>query len=108
MAPVLTVAGLTKQFGRPDGIGRLLPGCHHISFGLGSGETIGIVGESGSGKTTLGRCIAGLEVPDAGKINISSLGPQSLDDAAGRRTRRIVQIVFQNPETALNPRMTAG
>ncbi len=108
MAPILSVSGLSRIFGRPDGSGRLLPGCHDIGFDLAAGETIGIVGESGSGKTTLGRCIAGLERPDAGEIRVASMSIAAMDAAARRRLRRTVQIVFQNPETALNPHMTAG
>ena len=106
--PVLSLTNVTKRFGRPDGSDRLLPGCHDISLDLKRGETIGIVGESGSGKTTLGRCIVGLQDIDSGDIRVGGEPIGGLCGSARRHFRRTVQIVFQNPETSLNPRMTAG
>ena len=76
---------------------------------LEEGNTLGIVGESGSGKTTLGRMIAGLERPDAGEILIGSDRVENL--ARKRHDRvlsRLVQMIFQDSSSALNPRMTVG
>jgi peptide/nickel transport system ATP-binding protein len=81
---------------------------HGISFAIPGGETLGIVGESGSGKTTLARILAGLHPPDTGEVRY---GAFDLSVPARRRplaVRREIQIVFQNPETALNPRVRVG
>jgi ABC-type glutathione transport system ATPase component len=77
-----------------------------VSFTVNRGEILGIVGESGSGKSTLARCLVGLTAPDAGVIHVA--------DTDARTTKRIdsiharVQIVFQDPYAALNPRLTIG
>jgi phosphonate C-P lyase system protein PhnK len=107
-SPVLAVRGLSKSFGRSASAGMLAPGCHDISFDLMPGETIGIVGESGSGKTTLGRCIAGLLPSDVGVIEFDGRDIATMTREERRDFRRRVQIVFQNPDNALNPRMTVG
>ena len=78
-----------------------------VSLTVGPGEAIGIVGESGSGKSTLARVLAGLQLPDAGAVTFRG---RSIYD--GRRAypaamRRQVQMVFQDPYSSLNPRMTA-
>lgn len=106
--PIVQVEHMTKQFGTPDGQEFLLPGCHDISLNVGAGLSIGIVGESGSGKTTLGRCIAGLTEINGGAIRHNGLDIGSMSRLQQREFRRAVQVVFQNPETALNPRMTVG
>lgn len=79
-----------------------------VELTVSAGETLGIVGESGSGKSTLLRCIAGLHSPESGSIEYRG---QALDGRALRRpreTRRNIQLVFQNPETSLNPRHTVA
>jgi oligopeptide/dipeptide ABC transporter ATP-binding protein len=105
---LLTVTSLTKSFGPPSRSGELRPGCHDVSFSLKAGETIGVVGESGSGKTTLGRCIAGLLAADSGEIRLTGQAGDAWGPGASRRTRQDIQIVFQNAENALNPRMTVA
>ncbi len=92
-APLVRVAGLTRRFG-----GDAPPALDDVSIRIDRGEAVGVVGESGSGKTTLARCLVGLEHPDGGRIDWSAAGPR----------HRLVQIVFQDPASALNPAMSVG
>ncbi|MEO9175141.1 MAG: ABC transporter ATP-binding protein [Gaiellales bacterium] len=74
-----------------------------LSLTLQPGETLGLVGESGSGKTTVARCIAGLQAPDSGTLRLDGV------ELSARRTRaehRAIQIVFQDPFSSLNPRLS--
>jgi oligopeptide/dipeptide ABC transporter ATP-binding protein len=107
MAELLRVVDLTKQF-PVTGTRLVLTAVNGVSFAIEEGETLGLVGESGSGKTTLGRCILRLLEPTRGKIlflgkDIVTLSPSDL-----RRLRAQMQIVYQNPWEAFNPRMTIG
>ena len=102
---VLSVRNLTKLFGTPDGSDRLLPGFRDVSFDLAAGETIGLVGESGCGKTTLARCLTRLLDVDAGDVFIQGQDFRAMGRRVLRHFRRNIQIVFQKPETSLNPRM---
>ncbi len=77
-----------------------------VSFELNAGETIGIVGESGCGKSTLARAILGLIKPNRGRVLWLGEDLGKLDDEALRKKREDLQIVFQDPLAALNPRMT--
>ncbi|MBB4002595.1 MAG: ATP-binding cassette domain-containing protein [Aurantimonas endophytica] len=77
-----------------------------ITLTLSPGETLGIVGESGSGKSTLGRIAAGIEAPSTGRVTFDGEAYAAIDTAAWRRQRRIVQVVFQNPSQALDPRLS--
>jgi oligopeptide/dipeptide ABC transporter ATP-binding protein len=80
----------------------------HVSLAVEAGETLGIVGESGSGKSTLARMIAGLLHPDAGQVRVAGLDPALRHGAAARRLAQMLQMVFQDPYSSLNPRLTVG
>ncbi|MEU9047944.1 MULTISPECIES: ABC transporter ATP-binding protein [unclassified Kitasatospora] len=96
--PLLTVRGLTKTYGSRKSSRTAL---HGVDLDLHPGETLGLVGESGSGKSTLARALVQVHAPSAGSIRFRGEEP-------GRRPHREVQLVFQDPYSSLNPRMTAG
>jgi peptide/nickel transport system ATP-binding protein len=79
-----------------------------VSFHVMPGETLGLVGESGSGKSTTGRLVMGLEEPDAGRVVFDGTDLTALTTARRKPFRRRMQIVFQDPYAALNPRMRVG
>ena len=79
-----------------------------ISFTVKRGETLGLVGESGCGKTTTGRCILQLYKPTAGSVIFNGQELTKLNTKKMRAIRREMQVIFQDPYSSLNPRMTAG
>jgi peptide/nickel transport system ATP-binding protein len=97
--PLLDVRGLAKAF--DDAVA-----CDDVSFEIKAGETFGVVGESGSGKTTLARCIAGLTGRDEGEIVFAGAPLPATVRARDRSVMRRLQMVFQHPESTLNPRHT--
>lgn len=110
--PLLSVRDLRKVF-RRGGRGFLAPAVETravdgVSFDIGKGETLGLVGESGCGKTTTGRMVVRLLEPSSGSIAFDGTEISTLSGQALRSLRRDLQIVFQDPMSSLNPRMTAG
>jgi len=111
--PLLDVVGLTKHFEvRGSSGGRRLravvQAVSDVTFSIGSGETLGLVGESGSGKTTTGRCVLRLTEPTAGSVRYRGEELVGLKRGEMNRLRRDMQIVFQDPQASLDPRLTVG
>jgi len=114
--PLVSVTGLTKHFPAASGLltralGQVRPpviAVDNVSFAIGKGEIFSLVGESGSGKTTLGRCVLRLVEPTSGQVLFDGTDLVSLSPTAMRTARRDVQIVFQDPFSSLNPRLTVG
>ena len=109
--PVLEVEGLVKHFHvgpQLMGGGGIVQAVDGVSLTIGPGELVGLVGESGSGKSTVGNCIARLVEPTAGTIRILGTDVTHLSRREMRPLRREVHMVFQDPYSSLNPRMTTG
>lgn len=109
---LVEVRNLTKHF--PFGAGLLGVGrdavkaVDDVSFSIRRGETFGLVGESGCGKSTTGRCILRLIEPTCGSVRFNGQDLLALSSDGLRRLRRDIQIIFQDPYSSLNPRMTVG
>ena len=111
-APVLEVTGLKKHFPIKKGLLSRTVGYVYavdgVSFSIKEGETLGLVGESGCGKSTVGRSVLRLIARTEGTIKIQGNDITELDKKELRPYRRQMQIIFQDPFSSLNPRMSAG
>ena len=105
--PLFAATDLVKRY-RRRGTRKDFSAVDGVSFSIARGETLGLVGESGSGKTTTGRIVARLEDPTRGAMRLEGEDWLALTGPALRRRRRDVQVVFQDPQTSLNPRMRVG
>lgn len=110
--PILTVSGLKTYFPIRGGVfSRVRKYVHAVDgvdFSVRRGQTLGLVGESGSGKTTVGRTLLRLIPATAGSVNFAGNDVFSLRGGELRQLRRRMQIIFQDPFSSLNPRMTVG
>jgi peptide/nickel transport system ATP-binding protein len=110
--PVIEVSALRKLFPLKKRLLRRAAGHVHavegVSFSIARGETLGLVGESGCGKSTVARTVMRLIEPTSGTIKLNGDDITRLGKAAMRPHRRQMQIIFQDPFSSLNPRMSAG
>jgi oligopeptide transport system ATP-binding protein len=110
--PLVVVSDLRKYF--PVRAGLLsrhvgdVKAVDGVSFEIPAGQTLGLVGESGSGKSTIGRLILGLMPPSGGSVLFDGIDVTGLSRSRTRRLRKEMQIIFQDPYSSLNPRMTVG
>ncbi len=110
--PLLEVTGLKKYYPLTAGIVARhigdIKAVDGVSFSVSEGESLGLVGESGCGKSTLGKTILRLEEPTGGRVIYKGTDITRLDKRALREVRKEMQIIFQDPEASLDPRMTIG
>jgi peptide/nickel transport system ATP-binding protein/oligopeptide transport system ATP-binding protein len=111
-APVLEVTDLVKHYGIGGGLfGRMraqVRAVDGVSFSIAPGETLGLVGESGCGKSTVGKAVLRLVEPTSGSVVLEGEDIMALSRSALIERRRRMQVIFQDPYSSLNPRMTAG
>lgn len=103
--PVIETKNLTKYFKTPRG---LLHAVESVNLTIEEGKTIGVVGESGCGKTTLGRVITRLEEATSGEVYLEGKEILGLKGAAKKNIYHDIQMIFQDPYSSLNPRLSLG
>lgn len=106
MTPVLAVEDLVVHF--PARHGPPVRAVDGVSFAIAPHETLGLVGESGCGKSTVSNAVVGLVVPTGGSVRVAGVEIAGADGRTLREMRAKAQMVFQDPATSLNPRMTVG
>ena len=112
-APLLEIRNLVKEFPVTSGaiLQRKVAAVHavsDVSFSVPAGTTFGLVGESGCGKTTIGKVIVALERPNSGAVTLGGVDVSKLRGGELRRKRRDLQLMFQDPQSSLDPRMRVG
>jgi peptide/nickel transport system ATP-binding protein len=112
VAPLLQITNLVKEFPITSGLLQRKVGSvkavSDVSFSVPAGTTFGLVGESGCGKTTIGKVIVALEKPNSGAVTLGDLNVSKLHGGELRRKRRDLQLMFQDPQSSLDPRMRVG
>src|SRR6202140_5792220 len=106
-AELVRVRGLVKDFPVEDS-DDVIRAVDDVSFEIVRGETMGLVGESGCGKSTAGRCLLRLIEPTKGEIRFEGRDVTAMGKTELRQLRREMQIIFQDPNASLNPRMKVG
>src|SRR5258706_1669372 len=110
--PVLAVSGITKHFAVRKGAlspkRSVVHAVDGVSFSIAAGETLGLVGASGCGNSTFGRAVLRLIQPTSGTIRLLCRDITRIATEDLRRLRRHMQIIFQDPFSSLNPRLSAG
>ena len=111
--PILEITDLVKEFSVSGSRGlrktkAIVHAVSGVSFSVSAGQTVGLVGESGSGKTTVGRTVLRLAEPTSGSIKFKGQEIVGLDRNEMRKLRKEMQIVFQDPQASLDPRLTVG
>ena len=105
MTAILKVTDLKKYFDTPRG---LLHAVDNVSFSIERGKTLGVVGESGCGKSTLGRTVIHLHEPTSGEIIFDGRDISHVNERQLKDLREDMQMIFQDPFSSLNPRMSVG
>lgn len=107
----LRVCGLTKHYSLRRKLWErrsLIPAVNNVSFEIPGGNTLALIGSSGSGKSTIARCVTRLERPDTGEIWLGRCNIAQLRSSELRPLRAQIQLIFQDPITSMNPRMSAS
>jgi peptide/nickel transport system ATP-binding protein/oligopeptide transport system ATP-binding protein len=110
--PLLVATGLVRHYRKPRRMPfaprEIVQAVDGVSFHIRPGETLGLIGESGCGKSTVGRAVAGIDRPSAGSVTFKGVDSTGQSAAQRRRLVRHIQMIFQNPVAALDPRLPLG